>query len=86
VAYSTDFNEIPEKSLAKLENLDVWIVDCLRYSYAPTHSYLEKSLLLIERVKPKLAVLVHMGHEIEYEEISKILPKNVIAAYDNMKI
>jgi phosphoribosyl 1,2-cyclic phosphodiesterase len=31
-------------------------------------------------------VLVHMGHEIEYEEISKILPKNVIAAYDNMKI
>ena len=86
VAYSTDFNEIPEESLAKLENLDVWIVDCLRYSYAPTHSYLEKSLLLIERVKPKLAVLVHMGHEIEYEEISKILPKNVIAAYDNMKI
>ena len=86
VAYSTDFNEISEESLAKLENLDVWIVDCLRYSYAPTHSYLEKSLLLIERVKPKLAVLVHMGHEIEYEEISKILPKNVIAAYDNMKI
>ena len=86
VAYSTDFNEIPEESLAKLENLDVWIVDCLRYSYAPTHSYLEKSLLLIERVKPKLAVLVHMGHEIEYEEMSKILPKNIIAAYDNMKI
>jgi phosphoribosyl 1,2-cyclic phosphate phosphodiesterase len=86
VAYSTDFNEISEESLAKLENLDVWIVDCLRYSYAPTHSYLEKSLLLIERVKPKLAVLTHMGHEIEYEEISKILPKNVIAAYDNMKI
>ena len=86
VAYSTDFNEISEESLAKLENLDVWIVDCLRYSYAPTHSYLEKSLLLIERVKPKLAVLVHMGHEIEYEEISKILPKNIIAAYDNMKI
>ena len=86
VAYSTDFNEISEESLAKLENLDVWIVDCLRYSYAPTHSYLEKSLFLIEKVKPKLAVLVHMGHEIEYEEISKILPKNVIAAYDNMKI
>jgi len=86
VAYSTDFNEISEESLAKLENLDVWIVDCLRYSYAPTHSYLEKSLLLIERVKPKLAVLVHMGHEIEYEEISKILPKDIIAAYDNMKI
>ncbi|MSO14060.1 MBL fold metallo-hydrolase [Rickettsiales endosymbiont of Trichoplax sp. H2] len=86
IAYSTDFNEIPEKSFEKLENLDVWIVDCMRYSYAPTHSYLEKTLLLIERIKPKLAVLTHMAHEIEYEEISKILPKNVIAAYDNLKI
>ena len=86
IAYSTDFNQIPEISLEKLENLDVWILDCLRYSYTPTHSYLEKSLLLIERVKPKLAVLTHMGHDIEYEEISKILPKNVIAAYDNLKL
>ena len=86
VAYSTDFNEMPEDAFEKLKNLDVWILDCMRYSYAPTHSYLEKSLLLIERVKPKLAVLTHMAHEIEYDEISKILPKNVIAAYDNLKI
>ena len=86
IAYSTDFNEMPEEAFEKLENLDVWILDCMRYSYAPTHSYLEKSLLLIERVKPKLAILTHMAHEIEYDEISKILPKNVIAAYDNLKI
>ena len=85
-AYSTDFNLIPEESMHQLENLDIWIVDCLRYSYAPTHSYLEKTLLLIERLKPKLAVLTHMGHDIDYDEISKILPKNVIAGFDNMKL
>jgi phosphoribosyl 1,2-cyclic phosphate phosphodiesterase len=85
-AYSTDFNQIPEKSMEQLQDLDVWIVDCLRYSYAPTHSYLEKTLLLIEQLKPKLAILTHMGHDIEYDEISKILPKNVLAGFDNMKI
>ena len=86
IAYSTDFHQIPSSSLEKLKNLDIWIIDCLRYFYTPNHSYLEKSLLLIELLKPKLAVLTHMAHEIEYEEISKILPKNVIAAYDNLKI
>ncbi|WPX96182.1 MBL fold metallo-hydrolase [Candidatus Bandiella woodruffii] len=86
VAYSTDFNKIPDESMECLQNLDVWIVDCLRYSYAPTHSYFEKTLLLIEQIKPKLAVLTHMGHDIDYNEISKILPKNVVAGFDNMVI
>lgn len=86
IAYSTDFNHISEESIKELQNLKVWIVDCLRYYYAVTHSYLERTLLLIERVNPKLAVLTHMGHDIEYDEISKILPKNVIAGFDNMVI
>ncbi|OYW94354.1 MAG: hypothetical protein B7Z23_03730, partial [Pseudomonadales bacterium 32-61-5] len=30
-AYSTDVNNIPEASLEVLDNLDVWLVDCLRY-------------------------------------------------------
>ena len=85
-AYSTDFNEIPEESVEYLNDLEIWVVDCTRYSYAETHSYYEKTLMLIERFKPKLAVLTHMSHEIEYEEISKIIPKGVIAAYDNLII
>ena len=86
IAYSTDFNMIPEESMEVLQNLKVWIVDCLRYYYAATHSYLEKTLLLIEYVKPKLAILTHMGHDIDYDEISRMLPKNVVAGFDNMKI
>ena len=86
IAYSTDFNKIPEESIEKLQNLKIWIVDCLRYYHAVTHSYLERTLLLIERVRPKLTVLTHMGHDIDYDEISKILPENVVAGFDNMKI
>ena len=86
IAYSTDFNYIPKQSIAELQNLKIWIVDCLRYYYALTHSYLERTLLLIEQIKPKLAILTHMGHDIDYDEISKILPLNVIPGFDNMKI
>lgn len=86
IAYSVDFNHIPATTLKKLSGIKVWIIDCLRYSYSTSHSYLEKTLSLIETVRPELAVLTHMGHDIEYHEISKILPKNVIVAYDNMHI
>ncbi|MFQ3307022.1 MAG: phosphoribosyl 1,2-cyclic phosphate phosphodiesterase [Candidatus Midichloriaceae bacterium] len=86
IAYSTDLNEISEQSLEKLQNLKVWIIDCLRYSFAPTHLYYEKTLELIEKVQPEKAILTHMGHEIEYEEILKITPANVTPAFDGMKI
>jgi len=85
-AYSTDFHCIPQVSLAKLSNVTVWIIDCLRYSHSISHSYLEKTLTLIDQVNPKLAILTHMGHDIDYEEINNILPSNVVAAYDNMQI
>ena len=84
--YSTDFHHIPEESLAKLSNVKLWIIDCLRYSYSISHSYLEKTLTLIDKIKPERAILTHMGHDIDYAEINEILPRNVVAAYDNMQI
>ena len=86
IAYSTDFNVIPDESFTKLKNLDIWIIDCIRYSYSTTHSYLRNTLMLINKVRPKLSILTHMGHEIEYATILRMLPKNVITAYDNVKI
>jgi phosphoribosyl 1,2-cyclic phosphate phosphodiesterase len=36
-AYMTDCSGIPEKEFGKLENLDVLILDALRYRKHPTH-------------------------------------------------
>ena len=86
IAYSTDVNEFPEESFEMLKGVKVWIVDCLRYYWAPTHSHLDMTLRWINRVKPKLAILTHMAHDIDYNEIIKIIPKNVIPAFDGMVI
>jgi len=85
-AYSTDVSELSEKNIELLKNLDVWIVDCMRYHWAPTHSSYETTLDWISRLQPKQAILTHMAHEIEYEQISRMLPANVQAAYDGMII
>lgn len=85
-AYSTDLNILPAKSKEYLKNLEYWIVDCQSYQELPTHSYLEKTLLWINELKPKLAILTHMSHELEYDELTSKLPANVVAGYDNMTI
>ena len=86
LGYSTDFDHLDENAIEALKGIKIWIIDCLRYQSSPTHSHLEKSLNFIERVKPELAILTHMSHSIEYNEINAMLPKNIVAGFDGMKI
>lgn len=86
LAYSTDLNQLPEESFKLLEGTEVWILDCMRYYWMPSHAYLELVLNWVARVKPKLTVLTHMSHAMEYDELSRILPEYIIPAYDGMVI
>jgi phosphoribosyl 1,2-cyclic phosphate phosphodiesterase len=83
-AYSPDVKQIPETSLAALEGVEVWLVDCLRDRPHPTHAHLEQTLEWIAAVKPRRAVLTHMNHEFEYWDLRKRLPEGVEPAYDGM--
>ncbi len=86
IAYSTDFNVIPEESFAQLQDLDLWVVDALRPEPHPTHSHLQQTLDYIERVKPKRAILTHMTWDMDYETLKRELPPHVEPAYDGMVI
>ena len=85
-AYSTDVNGFSEEAFEALAGLEVWIVDCLRYTTSPTHADLPMTLGWIERVKPKLAILTHMSHEFDYDILSSQLPSGAIVGYDGLKI
>ncbi len=85
-AFVTDCNAIAEESLIALEGLDVLILDALRLKPHPTHLHLEQSLAYIERVRPRLAFLTHIGHDIKHSDISKHLPDGVALAYDGLEI
>jgi phosphoribosyl 1,2-cyclic phosphate phosphodiesterase len=85
-AYSTDVNGLPEESLAALEGVDTWIVDCLRYEPSPTHAHLEMTLEWIRRVKPRRAYLTHLNHGFDYDTLAQELPEGVFPAYDGLKL
>ncbi len=85
-AYSSDVFDINQDVLNKLVNLDLWIVDCLRFKPHKSHAHFDKVMKWINIVKPKRTVLTHMNYEVDYEYINSKLPKNCQAAYDGLKI
>lgn len=84
LAYSPDISDLPEASVEMFADLDVWIVDALRYKPHPSHFSLEEALEWIGRLKPKRAILTHLNVELDFEVLRGCLPPNVEPAYDGM--
>ena len=86
VAYSPDLKDIPDESLPHLENLDLWIIDALRYAPHPSHLTLDEALGWIDRMKPKKAILTNLHTDLDYNVLCRTLPSNVVPAFDGMVI
>ncbi len=86
VAYSPDMNDIPRQSLGLLQDLDLWIIDGLRYTPHPTHTNIDQALSWIELMKPRAAIITNMHVDIDYEVLRGKLPDGVVPAYDGMRI
>lgn len=84
IAYSSDLMDLPERSLEALKDLEVWIIDALRYSHHPTHFSVDDALKWIDRVQPKRAVITNMHVDLDYETLKRELPENIEPAYDGM--
>jgi phosphoribosyl 1,2-cyclic phosphate phosphodiesterase len=86
VAYSSDLVELDEAGFAALQDLDVWIVDALRYRPHPTHAHLERTLEWIARVRPRRAILTNMHIDLDYAKLAAELPAGVEPAYDGLRL
>jgi len=85
-AYLTDFSKIPDESFAQLRDLDILFLDALRHKPHPTHSTVENSLRIVDRVKPQRAFFTHICHDLPHEATNATLPENVRLSYDGMKL
>ena len=86
LAYLTDVSEIPEASLALLADLDILIIDCLRYKPHYTHINVEQSIAYAGLIKARSTYFIHMTHDLEYEKLSGEVPESMYVAYDGLKL
>ena len=86
IAYCTDVSTIPPATYRQLANLDVLVIDALRYRHHPTHLTVEQALGVIEQVQPRQAYLTHLAHDLGHAQLETELPDHVAPAYDGLSV
>lgn len=86
MAYLTDVSDISDASMEKLQNLDILLLDCLRYRYHPTHFNLDQAIAWAGKIGARATYLIHMTHELEFAELSARLPAGMGVAYDGLRM
>ena len=86
LAYISDVSKIHKKDFKYFKNLKFLIIDCLKYTYHPSHLNLEKSLELIKLFSPKKAILTNLHTDFDYKILKSKLPSNVEPAFDGMTL
>jgi phosphoribosyl 1,2-cyclic phosphate phosphodiesterase len=83
-AYITDCGTMPPAAREELRNLDLLIIDALRYTPHPNHLNIPAALEVIAELKPRQTVLTHLTHEVSCRD-EKRLPTGVNLAHDGME-
>jgi phosphoribosyl 1,2-cyclic phosphate phosphodiesterase len=85
-AYSCDLSGMPPGTAEALTDLEVWVVDALRYRPHPSHFSVADALAWIERLKPKRAILTNLHADLDYDVLRKELPPHVEPGFDGMTL
>lgn len=85
--YITDTNYIAEEEKEKIIGSKHIVVTGLRKQKHISHFTIYEAISLFEELSPIRGYITHCSHQLGlYEDIQKELPKNVVLAYDGMKI
>jgi phosphoribosyl 1,2-cyclic phosphate phosphodiesterase len=86
IGYATDFNILTDDMIGLYQELDVWVVDALRYRPHPTHPDVPTVLGWIEQLRPRRAALIHMDQSMDYATLVGVLPSGVEPGYDGLEV
>ena len=86
LAYASDISLFYKKDYKKLMKLDYLIVDCLWYKNHSAHFNLEQVLSLVKILSPKKTILTNMHTDLDYDQLKKKLPKNIVPGFDGLTV
>ena len=85
-AYLTDCNAVPEPSFARLEGLDVLVLDALRHKPHPTHFSLTEAVAVATRIGARQTFFTHICHDLPHAATNAALPAGMALAFDGQAI
>ncbi len=85
-AYVTDTNHLPDDARAQLQNLDLLILDAVRFDPHPTHFGLWEAVAAVQELKPKRALFTHLSHHFDHDAVNAQLPPGMELSYDGQTL
>ena len=85
-AYISDCNDLSIINAKMLKNLKYLIIDCLKLKKNFSHFSLNESIFIHNSIKPKKTILTNLHPDLDYKFLLKILPNNVLPAYDGLNL
>ena len=85
-AYVSDCNDLSIINFEEFKKLNYLILDCLKIDKHSSHFNLDEALYIVQYLKPKKTILTNLHYDLDYDFLRRKLPKNVIPAYDGLKI
>tara|TARA_B110001452_G_scaffold207049_1_gene177202 strand:- start:2753 stop:3526 length:774 start_codon:yes stop_codon:yes gene_type:complete len=86
IAYISDANKFYKKDYNHFKGLKFLILDCLRFNKHSSHFNFDDVLKVVNSLKPKKTILTNLHTDLDYNELLKILPNNIIPGYDNLSV
>ena len=84
-AYVTDFNEISDEALRRLQGVEYLIIEALGRRKHYSHINLEQAVKIATDLKVKKAWFTHCSHHIGKSiDVNAELPENMMLAYDGL--
>ena len=85
-AYISDCNDLSIVKMKIFQNLKHLVIDCLRIKKSLVHFNLDDALYVHRCLKPQKTILTNLNSDLNYDFLVKRLPKNVLPAYDGLKL
>lgn len=86
LGYITDASRLPDRTMQRLHNLDVLIINALRFRPHPLHLSIDEALTVVEELQPRQAYFVHITHDLDHATVNAQLPPYAQLAYDGQII
>lgn len=84
IGYVTDASAVPDETVEALRGVRVLLLNALRHEPHPLHLSLSESIEVARRIGAERTYLIHLGHELEHEATSRMLPPGVELAVDGL--
>lgn len=87
LVYATDFKTLPDDLIARWRGkVHTMVASGLRMTSHPTHSSLPETVAIMQKLEVKQGIITHLGHEIDYQAVSRPLPANIRLAFDGLSV